>query len=315
MESKHFTESVDLNDVIPLLCCPDDGGALRQIRGGLRCDRCERRFPLYGENLVEILPKAPCELRSSIGSEYQEGYEEAFHEKYYDNDQCLAWGSEERVPRTWHLMRRQQVEFVRSLITQGDRGGHGVLCDISAGAGYYTLAYADLFRLTLHCDLSVSNLSYARRKAHSMGIPNIFFIRMDYFTHPFRNSLDCLLCMDTLIHGEAHESRLLGTITNSLNAEGFAVVDFHNWWHNPLRRLRLMPNNFGENRSYTKREITQLLQSRRIAQSGWFRFHQELNGNGVGGHVLRRMLPATRFLVRIQGTNSINVTLTLENRR
>jgi SAM-dependent methyltransferase len=253
-----------------------------------------------------MLPKAPWELRSSIGSEYQEGYEKAFHQKYSDDTQSLAWASEERVPKTWSLMRHRQVEFVRSLITQGDSCGHGVLCDISAGAGYYTLACADLFRLTLHCDLSVGNLSYTRRKAASLGIRNIFFVRMDYFIPPFCNSLDCLLCMDTLIHGEAHEFRLLATITNSLNADGFAILDFHNWWHNPLRRLGLMPNNFGENRSYTKREINQLLESRRIAQSGCFRFHQELNGIGVGHHVLRRMLPATRFLVRIRGNNSTN---------
>ena len=315
MEPKRSAESVNLEEVATLLCCPDDEGALSLTYGGLRCDTCERHFPVHGGNLVEMLPKTPWELTPSVSSEYQESYAKAFHQKYYDDPRSLAWAAEERVPRTWSLMRRRQVEFVRPLITQGNRRGHAVLCDVSAGAGYYTLAYADLFRMTLHCDLSVDNLSYARRKAHSLGIRNIFFVRMDYFTPPFRNSLDCLLCMDTLIHGEAHESRLLATITNSLSADGFAIVDFHNWWHNPLRRLGLMPNNFGENRSYTKREIKQILESGRIARYGCFRFHQELNDSGVGQHVLQRMLPATRFLVRIHGSNSSDLTWARETRR
>jgi SAM-dependent methyltransferase len=292
--------TVSLADVVSLLCCPEDGGGLRQTKGELRCDTCERSFPKYGENLVEILPTCQPQLPSPIGLDYREGYKEAFAQKYCDDPESLAWGAEERVAESWRLRRCRQVEFVRPLITEGTRRGDSVLCDIAAGAGYYTLAYAHLFRLALHCDLSVNNLSYARRKAHSLGIGNIFFIRSDYFAPPFRNSLDRLLCMDTLIHGEAHESLLLSTIANSLNADGFALLDFHNWWHNPLRRLGLLPNTFGKNRSYTKHELNHLLASRHIVPSGFFSFIQELNGNGAGQNLLRRAMPATRFLVRIQ---------------
>jgi SAM-dependent methyltransferase len=292
--------TVSLADVVSLLSCPEDGRGLRQTNGGLRCDACERRFPKYGENMVEILPRSQQQLPSSISSDYREGYKEAFDQKYRDDPESLAWGAEEGVPESWSLKRRRQVEFVRPLITEGARRADSVLCDIAAGAGYYTLAYAHLFRLTLHCDLSVKNLTYARRKAHSLGIENIFFIRLDYFTPPFRNSLDRLICMDTLIRGETHESLLLATIANSLNADGFALVDFHNWWHNPLRRLGLLRNNFGRNRSYTKRDLSQLLASRHIVQSGLFSFIQELSGTGVGQNLLRRTMPATRFLVRIK---------------
>jgi ubiquinone/menaquinone biosynthesis C-methylase UbiE len=292
--------TVSLADVVSLLCCPEDGGRLRQTNGELRCDTCERGFSKYAENLVEILPARQLQLPSSIGLDYREGYREAFTQKYYDDPESLAWAAEERVAESWRVRRCRQVEFVRPLITDGTRHGNSVLCDIAAGAGYYTLAYAHLFRLTLHCDLSVHNLSYARRKAHSLGIENIFFIRSDYFAPPFRNSIDRLLCMDTLIHGETHESLLLATIANSLSADGFALLDFHNWWHNPLRRLGLLPNNFGKNRSYTKRGLNRLLAFRHIVPSGFFSFMQELNGNGVGQNLLRRTMPATRFLVRIQ---------------
>lgn len=293
--------ATSLTDVIGLLCCPDDRASLCYARGELHCTACERRFPVHGENLMEILPRGRQELPSSISSEYREGYREAFDQKYQDGEESLAWGAEESVARSWSLKRRRQVEFVRPLVTEGIKASDSVLCDIAAGAGYYTLAYAQMFRLVLHCDLSIDNLSYARRKAQSLGIRNVLFLRADYFALPFSNSLDRMLCMDTLIRGEAHESLLLASIARSLNADGFAVVDFHNWWHNPLRRLGLLRNNFARNRSYSKRELKHLLASRHIAQSGIFSFIQELNGNGTDKGLLRRILPATRFVVRIQG--------------
>ena len=194
---------------------------------------------------------------------------------------------------------------MRPLVTEGVRPGDSTLCDIAAGAGYYTLAYAQLFRVVLHCDLSVNDLSYARRKAQSMGIWNVLFVRADYFAPPFRNTLDRVLCIDTLIRGEAHESLLLASIARSLNGDGFALVDFHNWWHNPLRRLGVLRNNFGRNRSYTKRELNNLLAGRHIAPSGFFPFVQELKGNGAGGDGFRKILPATRFVLRIQGTAEV----------
>ena len=169
--------TVSLADVVSLLCCPDDGGRLHQTRGELQCAACERRFPKYGENLVEILPKCQQQLPSSISLDYRTRYKEAFDQKYHDDPESLAWGAEEGVAESWSLRRRRQVEFVRPLIIEGTSRLDFVLCDITGGAGYYTLDYAHLFRLVLHCDLSVNNLSYARRKAHLLGIGNIFFIR------------------------------------------------------------------------------------------------------------------------------------------
>jgi ubiquinone/menaquinone biosynthesis C-methylase UbiE len=296
--------AVSLAEVAGLLCCPDDGRRLIEASGDLRCLACDRRFPVHAQNVIEILPRHRQELPSSISSEYQEGYKSAFDQEYQNSKESMAWGAEESMTRSWGLKRRRQVEFVRPLVTEGANPGDSTLCDICAGAGYYTLAYARLFRLVLHCDLSVNSLSYARRKAKSMGISNLFFVRADYFAPPFRNSLDRVLCMDTLLRGEAHESLLLASIARSLNGDGFALVDFHNWWHNPLRRLGILRNNFARNRSYGKRELKQLLASGQIVQSGFFPFVQEL-GNGAGRNVFLKILPATRFVLRIQGTAEV----------
>jgi hypothetical protein len=160
--------TIDVEDVLRLVCCPDDEGQLRYKAGGLQCTSCERQFPLYTQNLAQILPRSRQELPPSVSAEYREGYKKAFDQSYHDDDRSLAWAAEERVEESWRLNRIRQVEFVCPLVIQGTRGD-GALCDISGGAGYYTLAYAKLFRLVLHCDLSVENLNYVRQEGGSAG--------------------------------------------------------------------------------------------------------------------------------------------------
>jgi SAM-dependent methyltransferase len=285
-------------EIVDLLCCPDDAESLRYAPGELLCRRCARRFSIHEENLLEILPRRPYELPGSVSPHYLKGYIEAFEQTYRDDETSVAWGAEETVPRTWALKRRRQVDFVRSFITEGSTPGESVLCDIAAGAGYYTLAYAPLFRLVLHCDLSVNNLNYAWRKASRQGIQNIFFLRVDYFALPFRRSLDRVLCLDTLIRGEAHDSALLAAIAGSLKPAGYAVVDFHNWWHNPLRRLGLLSENFHNNRSYRRQKAEDLLRHCGAEKFTYLPFIQEFDTGTLSGQFFARLLPATRLLYR-----------------
>jgi SAM-dependent methyltransferase len=147
----------------------------------------------------------------------------------------------------------------------------------------------------------VDNLSYAARKAERLGIRNIHFLRIDYFAPPFRHSLDRVVCCDTLVRGERHEATLLRAIRGALKPEGRAVVDFHYWWHNPLRRLGLLPQNFGSNRSYGRREAEALLSSAGVRKFEYFPFHQEFSPSWRGGRVVRRVIPPTRLVYRIGG--------------
>jgi ubiquinone/menaquinone biosynthesis C-methylase UbiE len=210
----------------------------------------------------------------------------------------MAWGAEENVSESWARKRRRQVAMVQQQITEGIRAGESVLCDIAAGAGYYTFAYAHLFRYVLHCDLSVDNLNYASRKARLLGIQNIFFLRADYFALPLRQSLDRILCMDTLIRGDAHDSVLLTNIVRSLGPEGSAIVDFHNWWHNPLRRVGLLPKNFGSNRSYRRAEAERLLRRVGIKDYSLRPFLQELSPDSMLAGLLSGVFPSTRLVYR-----------------
>jgi SAM-dependent methyltransferase len=283
-------------EIASLLSCPDDGAPLYHSSREFHCSVCARRFPLHEENVAEILPRHPYELPNSVSAEYQKSYLRAFEQDYRYSGTSMAWGAEETAAESWVRKRRRQVEIVRPLITEGLEPKESVLCDFAAGAGYYTLSYARLFRLVIHCDLSVDNLNYAWRNARSHGIHNILFLRMDYFAPPFRQSLDRIFCLDTLIRGEAHDSVLVAAIARSLKPSGCAVVDFHNWWHNPLRRLGLLPENFGSNRSYRRTEVEQLLRKAGIERFVFHPFIQEFDANSAAGRRLSGFFPPTRLI-------------------
>ncbi len=289
-------------DLAPLLCCPDDETGLKFENGVMRCVLCSRRFHIEDEDFIEMLPSRPLEL--SEDTSYRRGYLDAFGESFCDDPDALAWGAAELVSSSWLLKRLRQVQGVESIVTAGTNKQQ-VLCDVAAGAGHYTTAYATQFRLVLHCDLSVSNLSYARRRARRLGIHNILFIRCDYFSLPFRQTIDRILCLDTLIRGEEHDSALLVSIGRALTPSGQAVVDFHNWWHNPLRRLGLLPDNFHHNTSYSHGEASRLLRSIGIDNFSYFPFVQEVDHN-LMGRAAALLLPPTRLIYRFESPRVVS---------
>jgi SAM-dependent methyltransferase len=278
-----------------VLRCPDDGSELRLSGLVLECFGCGRCYPVLAENVVELLPSSGA--LTGAGSAYGRDYAAARAAPFEWREDTLAWGAPESFPSKWVERKHRQVAAVERLIPAG-AFARDLFCDFSAGAGYYTLEYAKAWRYVIHCDLSVDSLTYARRKAASRGLRNILFLRMDYLRPAFRRSLECVACLDSLIRGKNHERLLLRAIRGSLAPGGSAVVDFHNWWHNPIRRLGLLRNNFGGNRSYREREIRGLLASAGISGFERFAFHQELSPDCPGGGVVRTLLPPTRWMYR-----------------
>ena len=284
-----------LRELLPILNCPDDGGSLSESGAALQCGICGRRFPVVAPNLVELLP-----MQAAVpddGSPYLRDYTAERKRAFSFREDAVAWGAPEKFPGPWVEKKYRQVEAVRSLLLE-KAGAREVLCDFSAGAGYYTFAYARQWQHVVHCDLSADSLAYAHRKAEGLGLRNILFVRMDYLRPPFRGTLNHVVCLDSLIRGEEHEKHLLRTIQAALRPGGAAVVDFHNWWHNPFRRLGLLRNNFGPNRSYAEGEVRRLLADVGIAAPRYFPFHQESAGNPILDELLRRVLPPTRLVYR-----------------
>jgi hypothetical protein len=129
-----------------------------------------------------------------------------------------------------------------------------------------------------------------------MGLENVFFLRVDYFALPFSRSIDRLLCLDSLIRGKDHEKALLNQIQKAISGQGRAIIDFHHWWHNPLRRLGLLRQNFGNNRSYARSGAEGMMRECGIEDWRLVRFYQELEPAGPFGKSLSWMLPATRLV-------------------
>lgn len=297
-----------LAEAARLLCCPDDASPLQLCDNELLCSVCARRFPVLEGQVVEMLPREPvCFSDGSVSERYRRGYLEEFHRPLSIEQYRSPWGAPEHAAPRWVAIRRRQSKEALSLLLGANDTRDRVFCDISAGAGYCTLAFAHCFRLVLHCDLSANSIGYAWKQSRQRGLNNLLFVRMDYFRPPFRGKIDRLLCLDTLIRGEEHELNLLSAIGLSLASDGVAVVDFHNWWHNPLRRIGFLPDNFTGNRSYTRADLRSLFKAAGIVHFEEERFIQEADLGGAVGRLLLQLMPATRFMYRLPAHELANL--------
>jgi SAM-dependent methyltransferase len=243
--------------------------------------------------LIELLPKA-ASIDRSFWQRYADSHAEEFNKPFVWDKAAMAWGAPERRTPRWVGRRKRQVRWIESLLTQSPPVPD-VFCDILGGAGYYTLEYAHHFRWVMHCDLSVGSLNYVHEKAQTRSIDNIVFLRIDYFRPPFNHNLALLLCCDSLIFGPVHERMLLDSIKNSLAPAGRALVDFHNWWHNPIRRVKLLKQNFPTQGSYTRKQADDFLRAAGGLEFECFPFFQEFDQRGIFGKLGAKILPPTRL--------------------
>lgn len=296
-----------LREIALQLSCPDDGAAMAASASGMTCEQCDRFYPLLSANILELLPTRPIAFPEiSELARYREGYRSEFFRPSEIRADTTAWGAPEARSPKWVRLRERQAREVFQFLQEEPCKSNLVFCDLSAGAGYCTFRAAQEYRMIFHCELSLDALVYASAKARASRLENVVFVHADYFQPPFRNSIDHLTCLDTLIRGAWHETRLLRSIQRVLSRSGAAVVDFHNWWHNPLRRLGLLPDNFVGNKSYTRKEMTALLGSSGIGQFETRSFVQEVDPHGTSGKVLARFIPPTRLMVRMEGISAVD---------
>ena len=289
----------NLAEIALLVCCPDDGAAMAACTSGLRCRKCHRYYPLLARNILELLPSQPVTLpEKSELAHYREGYQSEFFRPLEIRENAKAWGAPEDLSQKWVRLRERQAREVLQFLRGEESESKLVFCDLSGGAGYCTLGAARKYRLVFHCDLSLDALAYASARASASRLDNILFVHVDYFQPPFRSSIHRLACLDTLIRGPWHETKLLRSIQGVLATGGAAVVDFHYWWHNPLRRLGLLRNNFPGNKSYTRRELRRLLAISGIKQFEMKPFVQEVDPVSAPGNHLARFIPPTRLVYR-----------------
>lgn len=287
-----------------ILSCPNDQGRLDFLDLEYYCTLCSARFPILFDRIADLRPRSPMQLPLETNPEFAAAYVQVFHRTCEWNGNAMGFGAREVISSYLARRKEREVLHVQKVLQAQDEIASRTFCDFSAGAGYYTLGLASSFPLVLHCDLSCDSLLYALMKAQKLGIDNIAFLRIDYLRPPFAGTLDCVICMDSLARGEGHERMLLQTIRMSLRSEGTAVLDFHNWWHNPLRRLGLLPENYRLNRSYSRREAESLVHSCGIKNLQYWPFHQEFEPDDPKGRIAKIIVPPTRHVFLFKETGS-----------
>jgi SAM-dependent methyltransferase len=293
-----------LENVIEYLSCPDDKGSLTCSGTAMACTRCGRAYRVTDEGILDLLPREPAVPHAN--QQYAQEYQRQFHRPLETGDAARAWGTPDKFSPTWMLKRERQQKAVLSILRgSANRLKEQVLCDVSAGSGDYTLSYAPHFKWVFHCDLSGDSLHYAVQRARRMQVSNVIFLHVDYFALPFCRSLDWVICFDTLIRGWDHETALLMQIRRALSEHGKALVDFHNWRHNPLRRLGLLRQNFGQNCSYTRHTAEELLRHVGIEEWRMERFCQEFDPTSRWYKGLSSLVPAARLIYEFGGGRSV----------
>jgi SAM-dependent methyltransferase len=289
-----FGASLDL--LRRLAVCPDDGGALVIGDDCLRCGACGTEHRVSDMGIVDMRPRQP---RSTGTAEYWVRYRSMFAVPSETAAESLPWGAPETASALTLARKQLHVEAVQSCLSLASSATRpSVLCDLTGGAGHYTLAYSRFFDHVIHCDLDPASLRYTAGKARTLGLTNMLFVRIDYLQAPFVHSLDRIICLDSLIRGPEHERIALESLRRMLASGGIAVVDFHNWWHNPLRRLGLLPENFHTNMSYSVREVKNLLRSTGLPRHQWLPFRQEAAESGPL-RIFSRLIPPTRLIFTI----------------
>jgi SAM-dependent methyltransferase/uncharacterized protein YbaR (Trm112 family) len=288
-----------------VISCPDCKASLDYKAPAFVCSKCNRSFPVHNDSIIEMLPSHPSSFAFDEKSAYHEKiYHTLFNMQKEQADPEKSWAPPEQVPDNWRKVKMGHVEFVKELLLNST-SSRRIFCDFTGGSGYYTFELYKLFDWVFHCDLSIESMLYASNKAKKENIENMIFVRTDYFKPPFNNSIDAGFCGDTLIYSPPHEGKLLNGIRQALKEGAVAVIDFHNWWHNPLRRMGLMKNTFGECYSYSKKQTDSMV-TYHFPKHTYKGYYQEFE-KGKKPTFMPSFFPNTRHTYLVQKTKALYI--------
>ncbi|MCD6317840.1 class I SAM-dependent methyltransferase, partial [Candidatus Aerophobetes bacterium] len=219
----------------------------------LKCEKCQRKFPIFAENLIEILPKKFPEwnLTGNENKKSEEDYKKLSTERFNWQKVSKGWGFLPEQKPGYRAFIKKERNKIKNLIPSSLRGG--LMIDVSAGCGNYSIYLSSLASLMIHCEVEVQSLLSARKLAVNSRRENIIFTRASYLKLPFQDNLfEVVICTDTLERGKGHEIQLLKEIWRILKKGGRAIFDFHN-----LRILAKRRNPYIT--FYQKKDVQELL--------------------------------------------------------
>lgn len=212
------------NDFVKLIVCPDDGTTIALRDSFLECPKCSRKYPILGNNFVEILPSdfPDWSLKENDPKKAEKFYSQEFERSFSWNVQRGGWGDLSNASPGLRSFYKAEIEKALQLLNPSD---NSIIVDVSGAVGNYAIFLANKVKMVINCDLHIPSIiiAYERKK------DNMICVRTPYLKLPFvSNSFDYIICTDTLIRGWNHEVKLLKEISRIIKIGGRAFVDFHN---------------------------------------------------------------------------------------
>lgn len=280
--------------------CPDDFSNISFQQKYLECQNCKRKFPILAENLIEILPKEfpKWNLNQNENQKAEKDYYSLSTEKFGWERKSKGWGFLTEQKSGYRAFVKKEREKIKNLIPSHLR--NGLMIDVSAGSGNYSVYLSSLASLMIHCEVEVQSLLSARELAVNSKRDNIIFVRANYLKLPFPDNLfDVVICTDTLERGKSHEIQLLKEMYRILKKGGRGIFDFHNL--KPLAKKYNPHITF-----YRKKDIENLLKELNIKNFKIYPFgylSTSLSLNEFIYSILDKILfflPPIRYLVVIE---------------
>lgn len=218
-----------LNDILNLLCCPDDNSKLFIRDTFLECSKCKRIYNIIADNFLEILPSVfpTWNLLADEPKEAEETYLQEFRMAFLWERDSGGWGDLYHASAGTVAFYKAHMEKLVSLLNPKT---DAIGIDVSGAVGNYAIFLADKLKTVINVDLHTPSLITAWKRRKN----NMIILRSPYLKLPFiPNSFDYVVCTDTLERGWNHEVNLLKEIYRILKVGGKAFVDFHN-----LKRFR-----------------------------------------------------------------------------
>ncbi|MFH1278030.1 MAG: methyltransferase domain-containing protein [Candidatus Eisenbacteria bacterium] len=214
-----------IDEILPILCCPDCGADLAEKAGGLSCSSCESRF----------------EVRDSVPLLYPRTMDRShLREEEHLAETMRTWADSGENPFSqgqWHRSREEFWHLVRSVL----KPPPGMVVNVGCGSDTHFRELEEAGYRVVNFDLVVGWLNPVRGMTGAET-----YVAGDMMRLPFRKgSFDGVLSLDVIHHEYRAVPDLLRSFADLLKPGGTLVLaDPNAWGFYQLPKSLLLPKPF-----------------------------------------------------------------------